>query len=91
MVICSIDKDGSLGFEDGRHRLYASAVLGLKQIPVMVSARHYEWVTKKLSYLSALYSGTELKDFEHRFLNHPDIKHLNSSCWIRPFSKNNNI
>jgi len=87
MVTCSIDKDGSMGFEDGRHRLYASAVLGYQKIPIMISARHKEWVNKKLFYLGALSRGEKLSGIDDQFLDHPDIEHLNQSWWTRIIRK----
>jgi hypothetical protein len=87
MVTCSIDKDGSMGFEDGRHRLYASTVLGYQKIPIMISARHKEWVNKKLFYLGALSRGEKLNRIDAQFLDHPDIEHLKQSWWTRVISK----
>ena len=87
MVTCSIDKDGSMGFEDGRHRLYASVVLGYQKIPIMISARHKEWVNKKLFYLGALSRGEKLDGIDVQFLDHPDIEHLNQSWWTQIIRK----
>ena len=45
-VILAFDKDGSIGFEDGRHRFAVARELGIKKIPAIMYKETWEGVVK---------------------------------------------
>lgn len=42
-IIVHVARDGSLLFDDGRHRLSIAKILRLKEVPVLVLLRHRDW------------------------------------------------
>lgn len=54
-----VGRDGDLLFEEGIHRLVVVQLLGLKQIPVIVTRQHAEWVAKN----KARWRGARCRSF----------------------------
>jgi len=61
-ICIDIGREGELYLVDGRHRLAISKILEIEEIPVMVLARHEEWMEKR-----------ELSLNGQLVINHPDI------------------
>lgn len=69
-VMIDIDRNGSILFVNGRHRLSIAKILDLEEIPVRVVCRHNKWQEKRVQ---AVRNPDKLSNEE---LNHPDIRNL---------------
>jgi len=74
MVVCSIGRNGEIFFEDGRHRTYCSAVLGIERIPIAITARHKEWISFKRKYIASLIFPSS--SGEIFYTSNPDLHYL---------------
>lgn len=65
-ILCNIGRDGRLLFQDGRHRLAISKILGVERIPVKILVRHRKWVEFRELLLS-------VADKQNGFLYQPPL------------------
>jgi len=64
-----VGRKGDILFEEGLHRLVIAQLLGLEQVPVIVTRRHTEWAKLRHDIIKiALQRG-----FIHQPFNHPDL------------------
>lgn len=75
-VSVCIGRDGEMLFDDGRHRLSISKILGLTEIPVQVTVRHQEWSDFR-NDIMAYASHNDGKVYAP--LLHPDLSHIPSA------------
>lgn len=70
-VTVNIGRNGEILFEDGEHRLSIAKILGLKEISVVITKRHYQWVKFKneIHSYSMRNSGKVYQP-----LTHPDLR-----------------
>ncbi len=69
-VRVAIGRKGEFIFQDGRHRLIASKLLGIEEIPVVVLIRHKEWQEKREKAVN------NLEELDQKYRKHPDIEYL---------------
>ncbi len=62
-----IARDGSYIFNNGIHRLSIARVLGVPEVPIVVTARHPGWLEERAAVLDG-------KRENSRFRDHPDIR-----------------
>lgn len=70
-ITVDVGRNGELLFVDGRHRLCMSKLLGLSTIPVVILARHVEWLPKREATLC---------NETNKYRDHPDIAPYLASC-----------
>lgn len=71
-VSINVGRDGTLIFNDGRHRLAIAKFLKIKKIPVKIAVRHRDWAVFKneiKSYAQVHYGGKV-----YNLLEHPDLQ-----------------
>lgn len=66
-VVVNVGRDGTLVFDDGRHRFCIARILGLDSIPVRVLVRHEGWQAHR----ARIASGDDVED-----RSHPDLQDL---------------
>lgn len=69
-ILVCIDRDGEIIFVNGIHRLTYARMLGLSEIPVLVCARHEEWIKLKRTIKNL---RKNCKYFSCKLILHPDI------------------
>ncbi len=75
-ITVRIGRAGELLFEDGRHRLSISKILGIKEVPIRVTWRHKDWYLFRLQILAhAKLSGTGKL---YQPITHPDLSDIPS-------------
>lgn len=70
-VAVNIGRNGQFIYENGKHRLCLSGIIGVNQIPVRVVIRHEHWQQIRDSVVN-----NSLDNFDDRILTHPDIRYL---------------
>ena len=70
-VAVAVSRDGQFLFADGAHRLAIAKVLGLTEIPVLVSVRHPDWLAFK-SQLQE-FTKTQTLGTLYQQASHPDL------------------
>jgi len=74
-VTVNIGRNGTLFFNDGRHRLSIAKILNLYKIPAKVVVRHSEW----MKFRKELYELTRTRNGKlYQPLTHPDLQDIPS-------------
>ncbi|OPX94115.1 MAG: tRNA (mo5U34)-methyltransferase [Syntrophorhabdus sp. PtaB.Bin027] len=73
-ITINIGRNGELIFEEGFHRLAIAKILKLKNIPVIITQRHSEWVKFRNEISSYAVSKDEGRIYQP--LEHPDLSDL---------------
>ena len=82
VTVC-IGRDGELLFEDGRHRLSVSKILGIKKIPVRITLRHSKWYRLRKEIIG--YAKRNYKGKIYHPITHPDLGDIPSHHGGRRF------
>ena len=72
-ILCNVGRDGRLLFQDGRHRLAISKILGVERIPVKVLVRHRKWLEFRELLLSV---ADKQNGFLYQPALHPDLQDI---------------
>lgn len=72
-VMVSIGRDGTIIFDEGRHRWVIARVAGIESMPVRVLVRHQAWQRKRRSVAQAD-TLSDLSDELVRYVSHPDMQ-----------------
>lgn len=71
-VAINIGREGTLIFDEGRHRFMIARALELDSIPVRVFVRHEQWQQKRSEVARAAHPS-EVSQEVQQYLSHPDM------------------
>ncbi len=78
-ILVKVDRNGKLIFFNGIHRFCIAKILNLKEIPVIVKARHIEWYNFKnelMNYIKTLRNNLGEDFYLTAKFTHPDLQDI---------------